>query len=340
MQKILNNPEKLACLEQKLELILGEEDKKTLLEQKWPENAQRAIKLIENLLNCERKEIEGEEKRDKILENTAILLKYPAKKSETEKPIKCPTCGKSTLDIRALNIHRGKSEQCKEQWRREKNALKCCKNDDCSEVFKTEKQLANHEKYHCKNENKNFRKLRNGIFNRCYQTNTGDPTGEDEYTHKGRIKFDSNTQKWICLECGYSAGTYNSKAVKMHWNKHARDLNKFKENEKKNKTHKHDSEDIENRFMLLNLDDKEISELQQWHDHRTNANGSKPETNENNDYEPNNDENDADPEVNDENYIEVQDTQDQNDNAEIPVHSDPQELEQDQQEKNKHHFEK
>eukprot|EP00397_Hematodinium_sp_SG-2012_P028769 GEMP01030324.1.p2 GENE.GEMP01030324.1~~GEMP01030324.1.p2 ORF type:complete len:255 (+),score=12.40 GEMP01030324.1:1118-1882(+) len=120
--------------------------------------------------------------------------------------------------------------------------------------------------------------MKNGTYNRSFQTNVGDPTGKEEYLHNGKIKFDGEKNKWICLECGYEANTYNSKAVKVHWNMHLKQARDEENKEQRNRTHKHNNEDIERRFDQLILDEAEIKEMQDWHDWKTKEN-NQPNTN-------------------------------------------------------------
>ena len=250
---------------------ISQKSQDSLTTQKWPTKNEERRKMLEKLLELDENEaIKNGETRE-ILDRAAILLEYP-KKSKNEgidEEQKCPTCSKKFLTLNALNKHRANDKKCKVRWILEKSTLKICNNEDCGEAFKTDKLREDHERYHCKNEHKQLRKLKNGTYNRSYQTNVGDPTGKEEYLHNGKIKFDGEKNKWICLECGYEAGTYNSKAVKIHWNMHTKRAREKENKEQKNGAHKHNSSDIERRFDQLKLDEEEIESMQKWHDWKT-----------------------------------------------------------------------
>ena len=160
-----------------------------------------------------------------------------------------------------------------------KNAIRCCENENCSESFKNDRLLENHQKYHCKSIHKNLRILKNGTYNRRFQTNTGDPNGEDVYINKGKIKFEGENNKWVCLDCGYNAGLYNSRSVITHWIKHKTNNYNAIEQSRAAKTHRRKNNEIEDRFHLMNLNSEEIKELEGWLDILKEKNKKNPHMN-------------------------------------------------------------
>ena len=255
-----------------------------IINQKWPEKEHKIQALIEDLLTNENKMAPETQENEKQMEGAIIMLEYPERPTgNSGSTFHCPSCPAKLHTRGALNNHRANSKKCKEQWTKEKNALKGRKNPNCGEFIKTEKQLSDHELYHCKNEHKHLRQIKHGIYNRRFQANTGDPIGEDKYMHNGRIKFDGEKNVWVCLDCGYSAGLYNTKAVQMHRYSHIRKVGRYETQQQTNGKHRYKGEEIECRFNLLNLDETEVNDLQNWHTYIENGKKEQKEQNENKD---------------------------------------------------------
>ena len=247
------------------EKTVGNELTRTMENQKWPEKGDQKRHIISELLKIDSfdESIRKMDLQSKI-KMTKTALKYPTSEEKTGEEAKCPTCKKTFYGVRALNTHRAENKLCKTDWENEKNAIRCCENENCNETFKNDRTLNAHQKYHCKHMHKDFRILKNGTYNRRYLTNTGDPIGSDTYANKGRVKFDSATNTWHCLECEHTAGLYNSRSVIMHSSKHKKKENQIVNNARNQGTHKYCDDEIENRFNLMNLNDDELGGFEDW----------------------------------------------------------------------------
>jgi len=98
------------------------------------------------------------------------------------------------------------------------------------------------------------------------QNNTCETTGEDEYLHGGRVKYNALEKNWNCLDCGYTALQGNSKSVLLHRNKHVRDKRLQDEQAFDNERTSVglDNTHMENRFLALDINPEQATHLDDW----------------------------------------------------------------------------
>ena len=154
--------------------------------------------------------------------------------------------------------------------------MQFCNNDNCEEFFKNNKELNKHIKYHCTHQHKEHRTITNGIYDRRKLNNAGDPN-EDELLHGGGVHYSATDKIWKCTGCNFTAGNYNSNAVRIHRIKHVKDRINFERANNNNTTGillKPD--EINCRIALLSLNDETKNELSTWHNPPHNPNEHNP----------------------------------------------------------------